>query len=623
MTATLSASPSDTRPAVPADVARRRAPRPTLLALLGLTALLYLWGLGASGYANDFYAAAVQAGTQSWKAMFFGSLDAGNAITVDKPAFFLWPAEIAARLFGFSSWTLLVPQALEGVAAVGLLYGAVRRVAGHTAGLLAGATFALTPVAVLMFRFDNPDAMLALLLTGAVYALVRALEAGSTRWVTLAGVLVGLGFITKMGQALLVVPALALAHLLAAPTSLRRRITDLLGAGVAMVASAGWYIAAVDLWPASSRPYVGGSTNDSLLELALGYNGLGRLIGGSGGNGGAGAGGGTAFGGATGLTRMFTGDFATEASWLLPTALLALLVGLGLTRRAPRTDLSRAALVMFGGGLLTTVLVFSWMQGTIHPYYTVALAPLIAGVLAVTGRLLWQARGTLAARATAATLLLVTVAWDVHLLASSTFLPALRPVLAVAGLAAAAALIAGPRLRGGVVVVVALACLVGLGGSTAYALDTAAQPHTGSIPSAGPVASQLGAGRPGGGAPTGGGGGVQQADSALTALLQATSTRWAAATVGSQSAAPLQLVSGRPVMAIGGFGGGDAAPTLAQFQAEVAAGQVHYFVAGGGGRGGPGGSDGTASTITSWVSSHYTATTVGGTTVYDLTSPTS
>ncbi len=168
-------------------------------------------GLGASGYANDFYAAAVQAGTTSWKAMFFGSLDAGSAITVDKPALFLWPMETAGRVFGFNSWTMLVPQALEGVAAVGLLALTVRRTGGHTAGLLAGAVLALTPVATLMFRFNNPDAMLVLLLTAAGYCTVRALRTARTRWVTLAGVLIGLGFITKMGQALLVVPALALA----------------------------------------------------------------------------------------------------------------------------------------------------------------------------------------------------------------------------------------------------------------------------------------------------------------------------------------------------------------------------------------------------------------------------
>jgi 4-amino-4-deoxy-L-arabinose transferase-like glycosyltransferase len=639
--------------------------RPALLLLLAGTALLYLWGLGASGTANSFYAAAVQAGTQSWKAMFFGSLDPGNAITVDKPAFFLWPMEIAGRIFGFNSWSMLVPQALEGVAAVGLLAATVRRISGPVAGLVAGAALAITPVAALMFRFNNPDAMLTLLLVTAGYTLIRALQAASTRWLTLTGALVGLGFITKMGQALLVVPALAFAYLIAAPTSLRRRMVQLLGAGIAMVASAGWYIAIVDIWPASSRPYIGGSTNNSLLQLALGYNGLGRLFGSGSGNGGGGAGGaGSAFGGATGLTRLFTSTMGTEISWLLPAALLALPVGLWLARRAPRTDLRRAALVLFGGWLVLTGLVFSYMQGTIHPYYTIALAPAIAGVLAVTGQLLWQTGATFLSRSAAALLVAVTAAWDTHLLAATpTFLPELHYLLLAGGGIAAAGLLAGPRLRKGTVVILAAACFAGLAGSAAYAVDTASQPHSGSIPSSGPVTSRIGGGnapsgvgfgatpptgtRPTGTAasgtsPTGSAttgsppaprsssstgstvgtstqaGRSEQVSAAVVTMLKATNTRWAAATVGAQSAAPLQLASDKAVMSIGGFNGGDNAPTLAQFKAYVAAGSIRYFVAGGSG-GGPGGGSGSGAAITSWVKAHFTATTVGGMTLYDLT----
>ena len=651
--------------------------RPALLILLGLTALLYLWQLGASGYANSFYAAAVQAGTVSWKAMFFGSLDGGNAITVDKPAFFLWPMEISGRLFGFNGWSMLIPQALEGVAAVGLLAATVRRISGHTAGLAAGTILAITPAATLMFKFNNPDAMLVLLLTGAAYALLRAIEnATGTRWITLAGVLIGLGFITKMGQALLILPAFGLAYLWAAPTILRRRITDLLGATVAMIASAGWYVAIVGLWPTTSRPYIGGSTNNSLLELAFGYNGLGRLWGESHGQGAGGravpggaqaaAGrngggmGGTGFGGSTGLHRLFSGDFATEISWLLPAALLALIAGLWLTRRAPRTDLTRAALLLFGGSLISTGLVFSFMQGTIHPYYSLALAPLIAAILAVTGRRLWLARSTWTARIVAAILLAVTAGWDTHLLMlTPTFVPALRHVVLLGGALGCLALLTTPWLRKAAVPALVVAGLIGLAGSTAYALDTTILKHSGSIPSAGPVISGMdgGMGRhqltgldamppggftggpPSGGArptagngsgpgPTGGGPGPTgadraepTADPAIVALLKATSTRWAAAAIGSQSAAPLQLGSGRPVMSIGGFNGGDDAPTLIQFQADVNSGQIRYFIVGGGGgaNGGMGRSSGSGSQITTWVAARYTATTVGNLTVYDLT----
>src|SRR6478735_4331605 len=161
--------------------------RPSLLALLAGTAVLYLWGLGASGWANGYYSAAVQAGSQSWKAMFFGSLDSANSITVDKSALFLWPMVISARILGVNSWSILVPQALMGVGSVGVLYLTVRRWFGAPAGLLAGAVLALTPVAALMFRFNNPDAMLVLLMTLGAYATVRAIESGKTKWLVAMG----------------------------------------------------------------------------------------------------------------------------------------------------------------------------------------------------------------------------------------------------------------------------------------------------------------------------------------------------------------------------------------------------------------------------------------------------
>ena len=651
------APPPDTPQTAARESGPRRRARPPggrqppwaragLAALLIGTSVLYLWGLGASGYGNEYYAAAVQAATKSWTAFFFGSLDAGNAITVDKPAFFLWPMDISARIFGLNSWSLLVPQALEGVAAVALLAAAVRRVAGPAAGLAAGAILAVTPVAVLMFRFDNPDALLTLLLTAAAYATVRSLSSTSgrsTRWLALAGLLVGLGFITKMGQALLVVPALAGAYLWAASGTFGRRVRNVLLAGIAMIVGAGWWIAIVQLVPASDRPYIGGSTTNSVLELAIGYNGLGRLLGGSGNGGGGGYGQNASFGGATGIERLFSSSsgMATEIAWLLPTALLALAAGVWLRRGAPRTDLPRAALVLFGGWLVVTGLVFSYMQGTIHPYYTVALAPAIAAIVAVTGRLLWDERETVSARVIAAVLLEVTVIWDAHLLGlTPTFLPWLPAVLVLLGTAAAVALVAAGRWRRLVAVALLVGVVSGAGGTVAYAASTAAQPHSGSVPSSGPVASGMGmagsrtgGGTGGTGGATGGatgtsstpGGSGDQASpsSQLVALLTATTTRWAAATDGSQSAAPLQLASGKAVMSIGGFTGSDAYPTLAQFQAYVAAGLIHYFIAGGQGHdGGPGGSS-SASEISSWVESSYSSTTVDGVTVYDLSTPTS
>ena len=264
MTTTLlppgtAAAEPDRRPVGPASRARGvlrgrpedpRWTRPALIGLLVATAALYLWGLGASGWANSFYSAAAQAGSQSWKALFYGASDAAGSITVDKTPASLWVMAMSVRIFGLSSWSILVPQAVMGVGTVGLLYATVRRWSGPAAGLIAGAVAALTPVAVLMFRFDNPDALLVLVLVAAAYAVVRAVETASTRWLVLVGVLVGAGFLSKMLQALLVVPAFALAYLVAAPTPLRRRIGQLLAAGLALLVSAGWWVAIVELVPA-------------------------------------------------------------------------------------------------------------------------------------------------------------------------------------------------------------------------------------------------------------------------------------------------------------------------------------------------------------------------------------
>lgn len=289
--------------------ARPRWERPAYAALLLATALLLLWNLGASGYANSFYSAAVQAGSESWKAFFFGSSDAGNSITVDKPPAALWPMALSVRLFGLGSWQILVPQALMGVGTTAVLYAAVRRQFGPAAALLSGTAFALTPVAALMFRFNNPDALLTLLLTVTVYCVLRALEGARTRWLVWAGVAVGFGFLTKTLQAFVILPPLAVLYAVCAPTRLRRRLGQLLLAGLAAVVAGGWWVTVVELWPAASRPYIGGSQNNSFLELTLGYNGLGRISGnetgsvGGGAAGGGPAGGGWGRPGSTGCSR--------------------------------------------------------------------------------------------------------------------------------------------------------------------------------------------------------------------------------------------------------------------------------------------------------------------------------
>ncbi|MEU4523180.1 glycosyltransferase family 39 protein [Amycolatopsis sp. NPDC024027] len=594
----------------PAAHAPPRWVRPAAFGLLAATAVLYFWNLTASGYGNSFYAAAVQSGTQSWKAWLFGSLDSGNVLTVDKPPAALWVGTAFARIFGFSSFTVLAPQALMGVASVGILYLTVKRTSGPVAGLLAGAVLAVTPVAALMFRFNNPDALLVLLMVAGAYFVVRATEKASPRWLAMAGAAIGFGFLAKMMQAFLVLPAFGLVYLLAAPASLGKRLLHLGGAVVALVVSAGWFIALVDLWPTSSRPYIGGSEGDSLLELALGYNGLGRIFGGegNGGMGGGGMGGNTGFGGSSGLFRMFGASFGTEISWLLPAALIGLVAGLWFTRRAPRTDATRAALVLWGGWLVVTALVFSFMSGTVHPYYAVALAPAIAALVAISGRALWQGRAHLAPRATLAGMVVATAVWSFILLdRTPEWFPALRWIVAVLGVLVGTVLVMGVPASRRVIAVVAAAVVLTVGvSSAAYGVETASVAHSGSIPTSGPTSSAMG----------GFGGGLDSSSSAIGSLLAQTTTKWAAATTGSQSAASLELSSGKAVIGIGGWSGSDLAPTLAEFKAYVAAGDVKYYVEGGRG-GGPGGG---SSDITAWVTANFTATTVDGQTVYDLQS---
>ncbi|MDT4913770.1 MAG: hypothetical protein QOC66_2898, partial [Pseudonocardiales bacterium] len=466
----------------------RRTERWSLAALLGLTGLLYIWGLGASGYANDFYAAAVQAGTHSWKAFFFGSFDSSNFITVDKPPAALWPMEISGRLFGFSSWSMLVPQAIEGVLSVWLLYAMVKRWFGHWAGILAGALLAITPVAVLMFRFNNPDSLMVLLMLVAGYCTTRALEAASTKWLLLAGAAMGFSFLAKGLQPFTALPALAIAYAVAAPTGLRRRLLQLLGAGVALVAGAGWWVLAVQLTPAADRPYIGGSGDNSALGLAFGYNGLSRLSGNSGG----GLGGGANFSGTSGIGRLFNSLDGGQIAWLLPTALLGLVALVVMSRRAGLTDRTRAAAILWGGWLLVTGAVLSFAGGIIHTYYTVELAPAIAALVAIGAVLLWRQRTTQGARVALAAGAVLTGLWSYALLhRTPSFQPWVGYLVVVAAFAAAALLLVRPGVLGrGLVVASVITGLVTLGGgSAAYALDTASTAHTGATPSAGPTVS--------------------------------------------------------------------------------------------------------------------------------------
>ncbi|WP_329310704.1 ArnT family glycosyltransferase [Streptomyces sp. NBC_01262] len=636
--------------------------RPAVLGLLLGTLGLYLWSLSASGWANSFYSAAVQAGSESWKAFFFGSSDASNFITVDKPPASLWPMELSVRIFGLNSWSMLVPEALMGVAAVYVLFAAVRRRFGAAAGLIAGASLAVTPVAALMFRYNNPEALLTLLMVCAVYCTQRATEQARTKWLLLAGVAIGFGFLTKTFQAFLILPGLALVYGVCAPTRLRRRLWQLAAALGAIVVSGGWWVAIVELWPASSRPYIGGSQDNSFLSLTFGYNGFGRLTGNETGSLGA-----TGNSSATGVFRMFTTEMGGQISWLLPAAVILLVGGLWVTRKGGRADDRRSALLVWGASLLCTLAVFDFMSGIFHAYYTIALAPYIAALVGMGAGLLWEHRRGLAASSVLGGTVAVTAIWSYVLLgrASADSYTWLRWVVLPAGLIAAVGMVLAGRLNRRLALAAAsLGIVASLAGPFAYTLTTVGTAHTGALPTAGPSTGGMGmgggGGRPGGGtgggnaptgqggqartgtppqgntgttgntgtAPTGGGGGMGgganigallngvTVSSKMTALLKADadSYTWAAATVGSTTAASYQLASGEPVMAIGGFNGTDPTPTLAAFKKYVAEGKIHYFIASGSSSSGTS----NAAKIAAWVAANYTKTTVGSTTVYDL-----
>ncbi|WP_320537474.1 glycosyltransferase family 39 protein [Pseudarthrobacter sp. IC2-21] len=647
--------------------------RPSAAALLVATAVLYLWNLAATGYGNSFYAAAIQAGTKDWTAFLFGSLDAGNAITVDKPPAALWIPALAGRIFGFSSLSMLVPEALMGVAAVGILYLTVKRISGPGAGLLAGGALALTPVAALMFKFNNPDALLTLCLVLAAYFTTRAIEQAGWKWLAAAGAVVGLAFLTKMLQGFLIVPALGLAYLWAAPTTAGRRILHLLGAVGGIVVVAGSYVALFQLTPASARPYMAGSTTNSFLELTFGYNGLSRITGSGEGmpGGGAGAPGGTGaggfgggnggFGGAAGLLRMFGTSFGAEVAWLLPAALILLAAGLWFTRREIRTSRTRAALILWGGWLLVTAGVFSFMSGIVHPYYSVALAPAIAALAGIGSVELWRGRGYWPARIVLAVVILGSSIWSAVLLGRDvSWLPWLRIVIVVLGVLAGAAVIlrldargtAGRFRHAGAAAVVVVSILAGGLGTGAWTLATAASAHSGSIPTSGPAGSstggfgnrtagfrdgRTGAGSSSDGSSAGGAGGDTAAgdsalgglpgadgpgsegtaDSAVTALLSSTTTKWSAIVSGATQAASLELATNTSVIALGGWNGGDPYPTLAQFQDMVSKGEIGYFIEGGGMGGGMGGRGGN-SEVAAWVQANFQSQTVGSATVYAL-----
>jgi 4-amino-4-deoxy-L-arabinose transferase-like glycosyltransferase/glycosyltransferase involved in cell wall biosynthesis len=583
-----------------------------------LAAVLYTWQLGRVGWGNAYYAAAVKSATVSWKAFFFGSLDPGSFITVDKPPAALWVQALSARIFGFSPWSLLIPEAVGGVASVLILHRVVRKWAGDVAAHLAALGLALTPVAVLMFRYNNPDALLTFLCVAAAWALWSSIETGRWRGLLLSAVLLGLAFDTKMLQALVVLPAFFLAYMLFGPLGLGRRVIRLATAGVVMLASASWWVAAVALWPAAARPYIGSTTDNSIVGLILGYNGLSRIFGNGGGGPGGGAGGSGApsFAGAASWLRMFNPLVGGQISWLIPLAGVGLCGGLVLAlRRRPRSRSELAGWTVWGGWALVMLAVFSRAEGIFHPYYTVQAAPAVAALAGAGSVALWRlGRGDRRFAFLLPAAVAGTGIWALALLDRTPgYATWLTPAVLVATAVATVALAAGLYGRRQAIAL-AGACAGAfalLAGPAAYSLTTIANPASGALASAGPstvgtggagfgpaaFALRTGTGSTGTGATLGRGaapgvgsgpGGSSTASKALVSYLESHrgGAEYIVAGFTSSATDSIIIESGDPVVTIGGFNGSDPTPTLAGFVQMVRKGEVRYvLISGSGGLG--------------------------------------
>lgn len=666
--------------------------RPLLWLVALLAGALTLWGLTRNGYANTYYAEAAQAASHSWKAWFTNAVDTSGSDSLDKGPLSNMLMGLSGRLFGFSTFTMLAPEALCGIGAVLLLHNTVKRTLGHRAAILAALMLALTPIFVAMSRFNNPDALLVLLEVSAAWALVRALQSGRTRDVLLCGVFVGLGFNVKMLQAYLIVPGLALTLLIAGQGTIRRRLAQLLAGGAAMFFVSFLWYATMMLIPTADRPWVGDTTDNSWFSLIFGANGLSRVSG-----EGSGLGGGANFGGAAGPLRLFNSIVGGQIAWLLPLALVGLTLGLWTYRRAPRTDLPRSAYLLWGGWAFVSWAVFSFSKGIFHPYYTTALAPAVA-VLA-TGALvaLWdRSRDSIGWSVALVVVLIGTAALAAMLLDRATgFVPFLAPTVMVIAVFAACVLmlarvtsvLGSNTVRSKAACAAALAGLVAvLAGPTAYSLATVGKTLSGGDPLAGPAGAELGVGGPGGGfgggiglraaglrgsaglrpsgsgtrsgapvgappaggeagagtpnllsngsnagagarngvngvsssgAPSGFGGGLgigADVGAGIGAGPGATVSKvlisylkdhqgkatYLVAAVGSSTAGPIALASGRNVIDMGGFTGSDPAPSLAKLKGFIDSGQLHYVLLsssgglGGAAGGAPGGRAGSA-----------------------------
>lgn len=587
-----------------ATTAMRRI-TPELLALMGLSALLYLWSLSRNGWANTYYSAAVRSMSTSWHDFIYGSFDSAGVMTVDKPPLALWVQALSVRMFGFDSLAILVPQALMGVAAVALVYDLTRRRWGRWAGGVAGLAMATTPIAVAIFRHNNPDALLVLCTTAALWFTVRALEDGRTRWLVWAGVCVGLGFEAKMAAALLVVPGLLAAWMWIAPRGRMAALRSALWAGAAMVAVGGAWPLLMALTPASERPWISGTSDNSVWSLIWGYNGLGRLDGQAGAPTGGGGGGGGFFGGDTGPLRLLNSSLGGQIGWLVGMAVVGG-VGIAIASRLRRDDPRTGWIVAVGGGFVVPAIAFSVASGIFHPYYVSFLAPFTAALVGATvGQVLAEPRLLRPLGAAAIAGGVVTTLAVLHNTAGQPGWVA--PVVLIGGTAAVLALTMGEtdRVRhAGLVAGIALLMIV----PVSWSFQTLGHATSGTFPAGGPATTGFGGGPGGGGGgpggmgatgppagamapPSGGmgGGGMFGGDSSsvTTAAQYAAANGGGTLVVSSQSGAASAIIgSGVDVAGLGGFSGNESEVGVDWLAQAVADGRVRWVLTSGANGGG-------------------------------------
>jgi 4-amino-4-deoxy-L-arabinose transferase-like glycosyltransferase/putative flippase GtrA len=584
----------------------------TLGAIMLVSIFMNFYQLGQNGFGNLFYAAGVRSMADGLRAFFFASYDPAGFVTIDKPPVGFWLQAISVKLFGFTPFSIFLPQALAGVLAVLVLFILVRRHFGVTAGLLAALALTLSPLSVATNRNNTIDSTLTLVLLLGAWAIMRAVETGRWRWLLLSALLVGLGFNVKMMEAYLVVPAFGLLYLLAAPRRVPMRLAQLAVAVIVLLTVSLSWAVVVDLIPASQRPYVGSSQDNSEVSLAFGYNGVDRLLGRFGLNGGhtetavaerptasgtrelmnAGSGNGGGAGmdqpmanhfgmgsGQPGPFRLFSASLGGQIAWLLPIALLGILALAWQRRPRFQKDRQQQALILWTTWVLTMGIFFS-VANFFHTYYMTTFAPAICALFGIGLVVMWRDycrpgwRGWLLPLA-----IFLTACEQIFIISNN---PAwgtwLIPLIAVPCVVVALALLAA-RLSAHLesnARLLAPALALGIAALLLAPAIWAAVPALNnsdpSTPQAGPGELAVGGmsfGRTG-----------NTSSPALIDYLESNQgkAKYLVATLNSMSADSIILATNKPVMAMGGFGGGDPILTQSKLATLVSQGTVRFFL---------------------------------------------